>query len=191
MSLNICPRLLAVCTSATILLGCASAPNGRDLLDERLSPLASKSQSVQIKRQKLRKALALDSSAEDTGYDGFTQVGDDRFVGASLKHKAPNQELDAGDITLNLANASIPAAAQSVLGETLGLSYSVDARFSGSLTIETPEPVSASQLLAIFEAALRDAGAGISVQGANYRIVPLVEASRSTAALQTETPDSA
>ena len=94
-------------------------------------------------------------------------------------------------LPLNLANASIPAAAQSVLGETLGLIYSVDARVSGSLTIETPEPVSASQLLAMFEAALRDAGAGISVQGANYRIVPLVEASRSTAALQTETPDSA
>lgn len=191
MSLNIWLRTLAVCIAATILFGCATAPGGRSLLDERLNPIGSESKATQLKRQKLRKALSLDTADEQQAYDGYAQIGDDKFVGAPVKHRAKDDNQDAGDITLNLVNASIPAAAQSVLGETLGLSYSVDARVSGSLTIETPQPVSASQLLAMFEAALRDAGAGISVQGSNYRIVPLLEATRSTATLQTEMPDAA
>jgi general secretion pathway protein D len=191
LNLKVWPRAILLVIAAWLLAACASAPGGRSLLDEKLALPNAESSKTQAKRQKLRDALSLNDGQETQSYDGFEQLGNDRFTGAPVKTNAPSYDQDAEDITLNLANASIPAAAKSVLGDTLGLSYAVDARVTGSITIETPQPVSETQLLAMFEAALRDAGAGITVQGKNYRIVPLGEATRSAAALQTGVPDAA
>ncbi len=191
MGLNLWLKALTIVASAVLLDACASAPGGRSLLDEKLDQPKLESAATQAKRQKLRAALSLDAAPEEPSYDGYEQLGNDKFTGAPVKASNPSYDQDAEDITLNLVNASVPAAAKSVLGDTLGLAYSVDARVVGSITIETPQPVSETQLLAMFEAALRDAGGGITVQGKNYRIVPLAESVRSASALQTGTPDAA
>jgi general secretion pathway protein D len=185
------PQALILVASFFILVACASAPGGRSLLDEKLDQPKGESMATQAKRQKLRDALSLDATPEAPSYDGYEQLGNDKFTGTPAKANTRSYDQDAEDITLNLVNASVPAAAKSVLGDTLQLAYSVDARVVGSITIETPQPVSETQLLAMFEAALRDAGGGITVQGKNYRIVPLAESMRSASALQTGTPDAA
>jgi general secretion pathway protein D len=185
------PQALILVASFFILVACASAPGGRSLLDEKLDQPKRESMATQAKRQKLRDALSLDATPEAPGYDGYEQLGNDKFTGTPARANTRSYDQDAEDITLNLVNASVPAAAKSVLGDTLQLAYSVDARVVGSITIETPQPVSETQLLAMFEAALRDAGGGITVQGKNYRIVPLAESMRSASALQTDTPDAA
>jgi general secretion pathway protein D len=185
------PQALILVASFFILVACASAPGGRSLLDEKLDQPKRESMATQAKRQKLRDALSLDATPEAPGYDGYEQLGNDKFTGTPARANTRSYDQDAEDITLNLVNASVPAAAKSVLGDTLQLAYSVDARVVGSITIETPQPVSETQLLAMFEAALRDAGGGITVQGKNYRIVPLAESMRSASALQTGTPDAA
>ena len=190
MSLKLWLKALTIVVSAVLFVACASAPGGRTLLDEKLDQPKRESLATQTKRQKLRDALSLDAAPEEPSYEGYEQLGNDKFTGASVKASNPSNDQDAEDITLNLVNASVPAAAKSVLGDTLQLAYSVDARVVGSITIETPQPVSETQLLAIFEAALRDAGGAIIVQAKNYRIVPLAESIRSASALQTGTPDS-
>jgi general secretion pathway protein D len=184
-------KALAAFLSALALVACASAPGGRSLLDEKLAPASESSIATEIKREKLRNALSLNGNEEAQSYNGYEQPGSDKLTGAPIAINQPSYDQDAEDITLNIVNASIAAAAKSVLGDTLQLSYSVDARVVGSLTMETPQPVSETQLLAMFEAALRDAGAGITVEGANYRIVPLAESARSASALQVGTPDAA
>jgi general secretion pathway protein D len=185
------PQALILVASFFILVACASAPGGRSLLDEKLDQPKRESVATQAKRQKLRDALSLDATSAEPSYDGYEQVGNDKLTGAPVKANNPSYDQEAEDITLNLVNASVPAAAKSVLGDTLQLAYSVDARVVGSITIETPQPVSETQLLAMFEAALRDAGGGITVQGKNYRIVPLAESMRSASALRTSIPDAA
>lgn len=194
MNFKLFVRFLVVLAAACLLLGCARSPGGSSLLDEKLNPTAPsvfESQATQNKRQKLRQALSLDDAPEDQTYDGFTQLGNDKFTGTPIRQKAVLGNGDAGTISLSLVDASIAAAAKSVLGDTLGLSYTIDARVVGNLTIETAKPVSQAKLLAMFEAALHDAGAGIAVQGASYRILPLGEATRSLSPMQTETPRSA
>ena len=74
------------------------------------------------------------------------------------------------------------------MGDTLHLPYTVDGRVQGTVTIETPTPVSPTDLLNLFQSALRDNGAAILSENGSYRIVPMSEQSRSTAPLEVGAP---
>ncbi len=89
-----------------------------------------------------------------------------------------------GTITLNLAQASIPAAAKAVLGDILGADYTVSDKVTGTVTLQTPQPVSRSRLLEMFEAALSTQGAAVVSTGGFYRVLPLEEALASGGRIQ-------
>lgn len=74
-------------------------------------------------------------------------------------------------VTLNLAGATIPEVAKSVLGDTLGLNYAIADGVTGSMTLSTSRPIPKSELLAVFEALIRAEGAAIQRENGLYRIV--------------------
>ncbi|WP_292496079.1 type II secretion system secretin GspD [Mesorhizobium sp.] len=84
---------------------------------------------------------------------------------------------------LNLVDAPIKAAAKSVLGDILGLNYTIDPRITGTMSLQTSSPVERDQLIDLFETSLTVAGASIITRGSTYQIVPSGEALGATPAV--------
>ena len=58
-------------------------------------------------------------------------------------------------VDLNFDNAPVTAVAKVILGDVLGLGYSVDPRVQGSITLSSGRPIPKSRLLFVLESALR------------------------------------
>ena len=56
--------------------------------------------------------------------------------------------------TLNLVEAPIKAAAKNVLGDILQVSYTIDPRVQGTVSIQTSNPVDKETLVDLFETSL-------------------------------------
>ncbi len=79
-------------------------------------------------------------------------------------------------VTLNLAEVGIAEAAKAVLGDVLRVTYQVGDKVKGTVTIQTPRPVSRDALLELFEAALRTGGHALVVDKGVYKILPAADA---------------
>jgi general secretion pathway protein D len=180
--------LIAIVAS---LAACTAGSDSSSLLERRLDGSTQPSGISSLKPRNAQKYLT-DDSGQNVPFNGFSQPGTDRLVGAPIVQLSSHSDNEAEDVMLNLVGATIPQAAKSVLNDILELDYSVDARVVGSITLQTPKPISRRQLLTLFEANLRDNAAAIVRNGNGYRIVPLADASRSTAALRSSpgSPDS-
>lgn len=77
---------------------------------------------------------------------------------------------------VNLEEAEIKVAARTVLGEVLGISYSIDSRVGGKVSITTSTPKPASEILTMFESALRSNGVAMMRESDRLRLVPANEA---------------
>ena len=82
-------------------------------------------------------------------------------------------------MTLNLVNTSIAESAKTILGDILGLNYSVNPNLAGKITIQTSTPVSKSDLVDLFQNALRSSGAIIIRNGGMYQVEPADQFSKS------------
>lgn len=117
---------------------------------------------------------------------GEVRSGDVRRIGTGtfvndtrLRHNEASVARVTNDgelVEVDLLNASIPAAAEAVLGEALGRPYTVSDGLSGSVTIQTTGAMQKSALLQIFESALRSSGARIEQEGSIFNIVPVSDA---------------
>lgn len=83
----------------------------------------------------------------------------------------------AGDaVSLNLVDADIPTVARSVLGDLLHLTYAVDPRIQGRVTLQTASPLPRAAVLTVLEDALRMNGAAMVTTGGTIQIVPADDA---------------
>lgn len=91
---------------------------------------------------------------------------------------ARRSQVSAGKegVTLEIAGASIAEAAKSILGDVLGVPYTISEKVKGSISIQSSKAIPKDSLLEIFEDVLRGEGAAIVVQNGIYRILPLGEA---------------
>lgn len=80
-----------------------------------------------------------------------------------------------GNYTINVDRAEVGEVAKLILGETLGLTYVLDPRVQGTITLSTSRPLTASEVLDAFEAALRVNGAGLIKNGNVTKVVALQE----------------
>jgi general secretion pathway protein D len=90
----------------------------------------------------------------------------------------------APNVTLNLAEASIPAAAKAVLGDIMRANYTISDKVKGTVSLQTPQPVARARLLEMFEAALQAQGAAIVTTSGIMRILPSDEALAAGAPIQ-------
>jgi general secretion pathway protein D len=176
-------KFVALVLALGLLQACAANLPTDNLLEKKLeSKRGSSSQSS--KRARLEQFLASRNAEAETP-PGFAKIGNDRLIGAPIAQTSRFVDDKPQEITLNLVNVPIPQAAKSVMGDILEINYTVDARVAGNVTLQTSKPISKRQLLAMFEASLRDNNAAI-VEGAGaYRIVPLEEAIRVLTPMET------
>lgn len=81
--------------------------------------------------------------------------------------------------TLNFENAPITSVAKVVLGDILGVGYTIDQRAQGTISLSSGRPVPRSQILLALESALRTSNLVLVKDAAGYKIVPASEAAGS------------
>ncbi len=161
------------------LSGCTASNTASSLLEDRLQTKPG----ISSKQERLQQYLQSHEEA-DPYQNGFAALGNDQLTGAPLSPQNLPGDTGEADVSLNLVEVPLNAAAKSVLGDTLDLNYSVDARVQGAVTVQTSTPATRSQVLTMFEGALRGIGGAIVRNGQSYLIVPMTEATRSVAPLQ-------
>lgn len=82
------------------------------------------------------------------------------------------ERLSGEQLEVNLEEAEIKVAARTVLGEVLGINYSIDPRVAGRVSITTSKPTPAPEILTMFESALRSNGVAMMREGDRLRLVP-------------------
>jgi general secretion pathway protein D len=97
--------------------------------------------------------------------------------GASTDVRPQFEAAPAGEgYELNYDNAPIATVAKTILGETLGLGYTIDPRVQGTVSMSSGRLVPKSELLFVLENALRPVGVVIVKDSLGYRLMPLGDA---------------
>jgi general secretion pathway protein D len=100
---------------------------------------------------------------------------------------AASDEPSQQGITLNFVNADVRDVAKAILGDYLKLNYEIAANVQGTVTIQTNQPLSRTQVLPMLEEALSLNGMALVRSNGVYRIVPTDEARREMGPVQTPT----
>jgi general secretion pathway protein D len=81
--------------------------------------------------------------------------------------------------SLNFENAPVTTVAKVILGDILGLGYTIDPRAQGTVSLSSGRPVPKRDILLALESALRTSNLVLIKDPAGYRIVPVTEAAGS------------
>lgn len=78
----------------------------------------------------------------------------------------------SGEFSLDFADSDVRVVAAQILGDMLGLNYTIDPAVHGSVTLHTSQQFTKSQLLPALEALLAQTGAALVQSEGLYRVVP-------------------
>lgn len=85
------------------------------------------------------------------------------------------------DLEINFDQADIQVVAKALLGEALGLDFTIDPRVHGTITVVSAGPIPRKDVLPTFENLIRMSNAAVVHEGRLVRIVPLPEANGANA----------
>lgn len=174
-------RSVIVLATALTLAGCGSVgPDG--LFEDAVKDLDSSGKPEP--RNNGRGLRSLFGSADRDKFRGVVDEGSGQFVSSKAPAVTPEKTTGGQEgYRLNLIDAPVAAAAKNVLGDILGLNYTVDSRIRGTITLQTSTAMGKDALVDIFETALVANGATIVRSADSYKIVPIGEALASTPAV--------
>ena len=114
----------------------------------------------------------------DGGGTGSVLAGPEIFPGKSKPAQAPSTGPgfsigDGGEVTLNFVNADIREAIDTILGDMLGVTYVVDPRVAGTITIRTTKPIPQAALIPTLENLLASNGAALVPSDGGFKVQPL------------------
>jgi general secretion pathway protein D len=97
------------------------------------------------------------------------------LVASSAPGQAKSAEGGPG-FELNFENTAVTTVAKVVLGDILGVGYTIDPRVQGTISLASGRPVPKADILFVLENALRLSNVVLVRETAGYRIVPLGDA---------------
>jgi general secretion pathway protein D len=77
---------------------------------------------------------------------------------------------------MNFENTPVATVAKAVLGDILSVGYTIDPRVQGTVSLSSGRPVPKSDLLYVFESALRVSNIALVRESRGYRLVPSADA---------------
>ncbi len=86
-------------------------------------------------------------------------------------HTGQTPAATGNEVNLNFQGADLKEVIQVILGDTLGQTYTIDPKVSGSVTLSTARPVAKGELLSILETLLNMNGADLVKRNNAYQIV--------------------
>lgn len=91
-------------------------------------------------------------------------------IGGKRAKSALKRNLGKGDISLEFQRAEITEIVSVILGDLLGVPFTIDPDVRGTASLRTGEPISAAGLVPVLEAVLASANAVLVNQGGVYRV---------------------
>jgi len=106
---------------------------------------------------------------------GFYRPGSDVMVRPAPPIADARPQAD-GDIKLNFQNANLLEVVKVILGDMLGINYTVDPAVGGAVSMQTTGALHRDDLIPTLELMLRMNGAALITADGLYRVVPLANA---------------
>jgi len=176
-------QISAVGAVVCSLLGCSAS-------DKQLGSTAQRDPFVSIRSADLRAHFP---AATDPQIGNSGQSSEPLLFPGSAAEPAPSPGGPTADfrvasadpaavvrgdgVELNFEAAEIQNVAKTVLGDTLGISFVVDPRVQGNVTLASTGPIPRKDVLPVFESVLRMSNAAVVHEGNLVKIVPVAEAS--------------
>lgn len=159
--------------------GCRPTSDGLTINEWRRAPLARVSNDGKSAGPREQGIPLLSPTSDPAATRSVVTAGTGQLISSAARQKPTPAPSNEEGVTLNLVNTSIAESAKTVLGDILGLNYSVNPNLPGKITIQTSTPVSKSDLVDLFQNALRSSGATIIRNGGMYQVEPADQVSRS------------
>ena len=77
---------------------------------------------------------------------------------------------------INFENTPVPTVAKAILGDILGIGYTIDPRVQGTVSLSSGRAVPTKDLLFVLESALRMSSVALVRDAQGYRLIPTAEA---------------
>jgi general secretion pathway protein D len=172
---SVCAAFFII-SSMSVLVSCNSATTGNtststdgnqmDVLDKVRSLDLMPRQSDAVNAGTV--ASGRGNAARPVMFEGteVTAVSDER----------PQRSSSGNGFDLNFENTPVVTVAKVVLGDILGVGYTIDPRVQGTVSLVSVHPVPKSDIIFVLENALRLSGVVLLHDAGGYRLTPLGEA---------------
>jgi general secretion pathway protein D len=131
----------------------------------------------QIRAADLQPRFPIPTSTVNTG----SKNGPQPFVAYGTGVERPQisgaaSTTDGSGYELNFENTPITTVTKVILGDILGVGYTIDPRVQGTITLASGRPISKNDVLFALESALRTSNAVLVRDQSGYRLLPATEA---------------
>jgi len=156
--------LLASCFSSTVSSNSTSDNSQLDVLD--------KVRSLDILP---RQPQPIGAATTSSGQRSRPVMFEGTEVGA-VSDERLQLAASGGGFDLNFENTPVATVAKVVLGDILGVGYTIDPRVQGTVSLVSVRPVAKSDIIFVLENALRLSGVVLLRDTSGYRLTPLGDA---------------
>jgi general secretion pathway protein D len=187
--------LAVLAVSAALLASCASSSD-QSSRQPTPSAVVQQIREVDLEPRFPRRTMSATATSSKAGESAAIYYGD----GSPAAAKAPpgtgaqSAAPDAGPATtgaltngagsagsnkgyeINLENTPVATAAKAILGDILGVGYTIDPRVQGTVNLSSGRAVPKNDLLYVLESALRVSNVALVRDGQGYRLIPSAEA---------------
>ena len=170
--------------------GCGTLEDGLTVNEWKRAPLAQVSDDGKPVGPRVQGIPLLAPVSDPKATRSVVSPGTGQLISSGSRRKSSPPPSAGEGVTLNLVNTSIAESAKTILGDILGLNYSVNPNLAGRITIQTSTPVSKSDLAALFQNALRSSGAIIIRNGDMYQVETADQFSKSVPEITVGSADS-
>jgi len=177
-------------TMTVAAAGCGTLEDRLTVNEWKRAPLAQVSDDGTPVGPRVQGIPLLAPVSDPKATHSVVSPGTGQLISSASRRKSSPPPSAGEGVTLNLVNTSIAESAKTILGDILGLNYSVNPNLAGRITIQTSTPVSKSDLAALFQNALRSSGAIIIRNGDMYQVETADQFSKSVPEITVGSADS-
>ena len=177
-----CRTLATLALVSIALAGCNAATLGSDSRgDDVLDKVGRIDLSPRYPRQALPEQSPAARRARAEIYGGNDNPRDARAeappsTSLPVEQVAAHSQAVGNGFELNFENSPIATVAKVVLGDVLGVGYTIDPRIQGTVSLSSVRPVPKADVAYVLENALRLTGTALVRDNSGYRLIPLGEA---------------
>lgn len=177
--------ILVLVTCASLIAGCGGYQKLKPINQAPAEAAAATPGATITSPESGPVAFSDQPSGEDPGTT-LTQPEIYRGGAIPVRAEPPQGVTDVGaaDITFNFANADVREVVGAILGDALKLTYIIDPRVQGTITLRSAAPLPRSAAVGMLEDVLAMNGAALVHDDELYKIVPIAEAVSAPAILR-------
>lgn len=178
--------VIGACSAAFLCVACGSAPQrSKPSRDQDLVEGSRASEIGPAANSQARKPMVIPGTGRLYASPADSDSRQEPPAAGPLPHAAPAAApANTDGFQLNFTDTDISAVVGTVLGDGLNLPYVVDPQVKGTITLHAQRALSADEVLAALEGALRIQGVAMVNVDNVYHIVPIKEAVRRVPGLQ-------